>query len=70
VRFGIAFCESSGARLLRWSGNDPELVELATRTALAIGAAYAFIVFLRDGFPVNVLNHGQHRPSPQVRLAR
>jgi uncharacterized protein len=54
--FGIAFCESSGPRLVRRSGNDPELVELATRNAMAIGAGHSFIVFLRDGFPVNVLN--------------
>lgn len=56
LRFGIAFCESSGPRLVRRSGNDPELVELATRNAMAIGAGHSFIVFLRDGFPVNVLN--------------
>ncbi|MGZ4172856.1 MAG: adenosine-specific kinase [Solirubrobacteraceae bacterium] len=56
LRFGIAFCESSGPRLVRRSGNDPELIELATRNAMAIGAGHSFIVFLRDGFPVNVLN--------------
>ncbi len=56
LKFGLAFCEASGARLVRASGNDPELVELATRNALAIGAGHSFIIFLRDGFPVNVLN--------------
>ena len=56
LRFGIAFCESSGPRLVRRSENDPELVELATGDAMAIGAGHSFIVFLRDGFPVNVLN--------------
>jgi hypothetical protein len=56
LRFGIAFCESSGPRLVRRSGNDPQLVELATHNALRIGAGHSFIVFLRDGFPVNVLN--------------
>ncbi len=64
LRFGIAFCESSGPRLVRRSGNDPELVELATRNAQAIGAGHAFIVFLRDGFPVNVLN--QIKLVPEV----
>lgn len=64
LRFGIAFCESSGPRLVRQSGNDPELVELATRNALAIGAGHSFIVFLRDGFPVNVLN--QIKLVPEV----
>jgi uncharacterized protein len=56
LRFGIAFCESSGPRLVRRSGNDEELVELATRNVLAIGAGHSFIVLLREGFPVNVLN--------------
>jgi hypothetical protein len=56
VRFGLAFCESSGPRLVRRSGNDAALVELATRNASAIGAGHSFIVFLREGFPVNVLN--------------
>ena len=57
LRFGIAFCESSGLRLVRRSGNDVELVEFAISNALAIGAGHSFIVFLRGGFPVNVLNH-------------
>ncbi|MFZ0833572.1 MAG: adenosine-specific kinase [Mycobacterium sp.] len=56
LKFGLAFCEASGPRLVRRSGNDPELVELATRNALAIGAGHSFVIFLRDGFPVNVLN--------------
>ena len=64
LRFGIAFCEASGARLVRRSGNDAELVELATRNALAIGAGHAFIVFLREGYPVNVLN--QVKLVPEV----
>ena len=56
LKFGLAFCEASGPRLVRCSGNDPELVEFATRNALAIGAGHSFLIFLRDGFPVNVLN--------------
>jgi adenosine/AMP kinase len=56
LRFGLAFCEASGPRLVRRTGNDPELVELATRNALAIAAGHCFVIFLRDGFPVNVLN--------------
>jgi hypothetical protein len=63
LRFGIAFCESSGPRLVRQSGNDPELVELATRNALAIGAGHSFIVFLLNGFPVNVLNQVKQVPE-------
>jgi hypothetical protein len=63
LRFGIAFCESSGPRLVRRTGNDEELVDLATRNALAIGAGHAFIVFLREGYPVNVLNQVKQVPE-------
>jgi adenosine/AMP kinase len=56
LRFGIAFCESSGPRLVRRVGNDDELVELATRHALAIGAGHCFVIVIREGYPVNVLN--------------
>jgi hypothetical protein len=57
IRFGLAFCEASGACLVRCSGTDPALVELAKKNALAIGAGHTFIVFLGEGFfPVNVLN--------------
>jgi uncharacterized protein len=64
LRFGIAFCEASGPRLVRRSGNDEQLVELAVRNALSIGAGHSFIVFLREGFPVNVL--GQVKLIPEV----
>ena len=64
LRFGIAFCESSGPRLVRRSGNEEELVELAVRNVQAIGAGHAFLVFLREGFPVNVLN--QLKQVPEV----
>ena len=56
LRFGIAFCEASGARLIRRSGNDPGLVRLAVASAESIAAGHAFVIMLRDGFPVNVLN--------------
>jgi adenosine/AMP kinase len=56
MRFGLAFCESSGPALVRRSGNDESLIELATRNALAVGAGHSFFVFMEDGFPVNVLN--------------
>jgi uncharacterized protein len=64
LRFGLGFCEASAARLVRRSGNDPELTELAARNALEIGAGHAFIVLLRDGFPINVLN--QIKAVPEV----
>jgi adenosine/AMP kinase len=56
AQFGIAFCEASGPRLVRYSGNDAELVDLATRNAQAIGAGHSFVVFLREVYPVNVLH--------------
>jgi adenosine/AMP kinase len=56
LRFGIAFCEASGLCLIRRSGNDDNLTEMAVRNAEAIGAGHSFIVFLADGYPVNVLN--------------
>jgi uncharacterized protein len=63
LRFGIAFCESSGPRLVRRAGNDEELVELAVRNVLAIGAGHSFLVFLREGYPVNVLNQVKQVPE-------
>lgn len=55
IRFGLAFCESSGPALVRWSGTDDELVELARTTMLEVAAGHAFLVLLRDTFPINVL---------------
>ena len=57
IRFGLAFCEASGLCLVRWSGTDPEMIELAQKNAMSISAGHSFIVFLGPGFyPVNVLN--------------
>ena len=57
IKFGLAFCEASGKCLVRWSGTDPAMTELARKNAAAIGAGHSFIVFLGDGFyPLNVLN--------------
>ncbi len=57
IKFGMAFCEASGKCLVRWSGTDETMLELARKNALAIGAGHSFILFLADGFyPVNVLN--------------
>lgn len=56
MKFGLAFCESSGPALVRFSGNDDALIELAQRNALALACGHCFIVFLSGGFPINVLN--------------
>jgi hypothetical protein len=64
LRFGLAFCEASGPCLIRRTGNDDELIDLATRNAQAIAAGHCFVVFLREGYPVNVLN--QLKQVPEV----
>lgn len=56
AKFGLAFCESSGAALVRSTGTDDALKALAERNALALGAGHVFILFLRDAYPINVLN--------------
>jgi len=57
IKFGLAFCEASGACLVRWTGTDEAMIELARKNAQAIGAGHSFIVFLGEGFyPINVLN--------------
>ncbi|HNS51537.1 MAG TPA: adenosine-specific kinase [Anaerolineae bacterium] len=57
IRFGVAFCEASGACLVRCSGTDDAMVELAKSNALAIGAGHSFVLFLGEGYyPINVLN--------------
>ncbi len=57
IKFGLAFCEASGKALVRWSGTDEAMIELAQKAAMALGAGHSFIVFLAEGFyPINVLN--------------
>lgn len=57
IKFGVAFCEASGKCLVRSSGTDPEMIELAQNNAQAIAAGHCFIIFLAEGFyPLNVLN--------------
>jgi adenosine/AMP kinase len=55
IQFGLAFCEASGDCLVRHSGTEPKLEQLAIRNAQAIGAGHSFIVFLGNAFPINVL---------------
>lgn len=56
IKFGIAFCESSGKCLVRVEGNDEELKNVASLNAEAIGAGHSFVVVLRQGYPINILN--------------
>jgi len=63
IKFGVAFCEASGPRLVRWSGTDEECIELAKKNAQAIGAGHSFIIFLGNVFPINVLKAVQNVPE-------
>ena len=64
VKFGLAFCEASGKCLVRWSGTDEEMIELAKKNALAIGAGHSFLLFLGEGFyPINILNTVKNVPE-------
>ncbi len=56
MKFGIAFCEASGPSLVRRAGNDQRLSDLASKNALALGAGHSFIIFMEEGFPINILN--------------
>jgi adenosine/AMP kinase len=64
IKFGVAFCEASGACLVRYSGTDEAMIELAKKYALKIGAGHSFILFLGEGFyPINVLNVVKNLPE-------
>jgi len=64
IKFGLAFCEASGDCLVRWSGTDEAMIELAQQNALEIGAGHSFILFLGEGFfPINVLNQIKNIPE-------
>ncbi len=63
LKFGLAFNEASGPRLVRRDGNDPELIDAAVKVALDIGAGHIFVIFLREGYPINVLNAIKHVPE-------
>ncbi|QRN83422.1 adenosine-specific kinase [Chloroflexota bacterium] len=57
IKFGLAFCEASGACLVRWSGTDDAMIELAKQNAYELSAGHSFIIFLGEGFyPINILN--------------
>lgn len=57
IQFGLAFCEASDKCLIRTSGTNADMIELAANNALAIGAGHSFILFLAEGFfPINILN--------------
>jgi hypothetical protein len=63
ARFGLAFCEASDVCLVRTSGTDKELEDLARRNALSLSAGHTFVLFMRDMFPINVLNGIKNVPE-------
>jgi hypothetical protein len=63
IKFGLAFVESSGACKIRAEGTDPELKQLAAKNALSLGAGHSFIIFLKDAYPINVLNAVKNVPE-------
>jgi adenosine/AMP kinase len=64
IKFGLAFCEASGKCLIRWTGTDEAMIELAKQNAQAIGAGHSFILFLAEGFfPLNILNMVKNVPE-------
>lgn len=63
AKFGIAFCEASGKRLIRYDGNDEALIRRAVRNAEKLAAGHVFIIHLRDSFPINLLPHIKNVPE-------
>lgn len=63
VKFGIAFCEASQKRLVRWAGNDDTLIKMAQKNAMNIGAGHSFIIFMDGAFPLNMLNAVKEVPE-------
>jgi len=63
IKFGLAFCEASGPCLIRFAGTDDELIDLAKKNASQIGAGHSFIIFLRDAFPINIMNSLRNVPE-------
>jgi uncharacterized protein len=63
MRFGLGFCESSGPALVRWTGNDTAMIELAKKNAMSLSCGHTFILFMDKGFPVNILNAIKNLPE-------
>lgn len=63
MKFGLGFCESSGKALVRWTGNDPVLIDMAKKNSLALSCGHCFILFMENGFPVNILNTIKNIPE-------
>jgi adenosine/AMP kinase len=64
IKFGLGFCESSGECLVRIEGNDKELKEIAAKNAFNLGCGHSFVIVMKDGYPINVLN--QLKTVPEI----
>jgi adenosine/AMP kinase len=63
IKFGIGFCEASGPALVRWTGNDLNLIRLAQENALALSCGHSFIIFMEKAYPINILNVVKNIPE-------
>ena len=63
IKFGLAFCEASGPCLVRSEGNDPELKKQAEESAYALKAGHVFLIYIKNAFPINVLNSIKNCPE-------
>ncbi len=63
MKFGVAFCESSGPALVRFTGNDQKLIEIAQKNGMNLGCGHSFIIFMEGGFPINILNTIKNVPE-------
>jgi len=63
MKFGLAFCESSGPALVRYIGNDQKLIKIARKNAMKLGCGHSFIIFMENGFPLNILNVVKNVPE-------
>ncbi len=63
IQFGLGFCESSGPCLVRHEGNDPELRQLAAQKAFEVGCGHSFLIFIKNAFPINVLDKIKEAPE-------
>ena len=63
MKFGVAFCEASGPALVRYAGNDQILIDIAAKNASALSCGHSFIIFMENGFPLNILNTIKNVPE-------
>jgi uncharacterized protein len=63
IKFGLAFCEASGPRLVRVEGTDKEIKDLAAKSALKLSAGHSFVLYIKGAYPINILNALKNVPE-------